>query len=139
MNKKIKKCLYCDKYKNIKEFRIGRCCCKECRNQQGKKRYVENSKFIYDYLKKHPCVDCGNANPVVLEFDHVFGNKKNTISDLWRKGYSVESIKKELEKCEIRCSNCHQIKTAKEMNSLKYIYYKKDLRKENKYAKRFHK
>lgn len=76
-----------------------------------KKTKVINKSFIYDYLSKHPCVDCGNSNPIVLEFDHVVGKKRATISDMLRQGYSLKSIQEEVAKCEVRCANCHRIIT----------------------------
>ena len=57
------------------------------------------------------CIDCGEKNPVVLDFDHVKGNKIMCISNMVRNSYSIETIKKEIKKCEIRCANCHRIVT----------------------------
>lgn len=58
------------------------------------------------YLEEHPCVDCEEADPVVLTFDHVRGEKLGTISDLLRKrGWEV--VVAEIKKCEVRCANCH--------------------------------
>ncbi len=37
----------------------------------NKKANVRNAQHIWDYLKRHPCVDCGEHDPVVLQFDHV--------------------------------------------------------------------
>jgi hypothetical protein len=66
--------------------------------------------FINNYLKGNPCVDCGEADTIVLEFDHVAGKDFN-ISDATRKGVSMKRLKDEIAKCEVRCANCHRKKT----------------------------
>lgn len=69
--------------------------------------------YINNYLKAHPCTDCGETDPIILEFDHVgeAGTKKFNISDATRRGYGMNKIKAEIEKCEVRCANCHRKKT----------------------------
>lgn len=69
-------------------------------------------KFVCEYLRTHPCVDCGETDPVVLEFDHVRGQKTNTVSRL--KNSSASAVKREIKKCVVRCANCHRRKTAKQ-------------------------
>jgi hypothetical protein len=66
--------------------------------------------YIKDYLKANPCVDCGEADPVILEFDHV-RDKDFNISDATRLGYGMPKLKAEIAKCEVRCANCHRKKT----------------------------
>ena len=78
----------------------------------------KNRRFILEYLKLHPGVDCGETDPVVLEFDHI-KNKKKIISDMVT-NHSLDKIKEELLKCEVRCANCHRRKTAKDYNWYKY-------------------
>lgn len=56
------------------------------------------------------CVDCGNTDIRVLEFDHT-GNKTMGVGTLVRGGWSLQRIKDEISNCEIRCKNCHVIKT----------------------------
>ena len=69
--------------------------------------------FISLYLSKHPCVDCGETDAAVLEFDHVRG-KNTDIATLIRDGATIERIQREIELCERRCANCHRKKTAKD-------------------------
>lgn len=70
-----------------------------------------NRKFVDDYLKLHSCVDCGNSDVRVLEFDHVRGKKETNVSNVIRNGWKLERLISEIEKCEIRCCNCHRIAT----------------------------
>ncbi len=69
-----------------------------------------NHQQLIEYLRAHPCVDCGETDIVVLEFDHV-GEKLGDVSTLANGGRSWERIKAEIEKCEVRCANCHRKKT----------------------------
>lgn len=72
-----------------------------------------NTFYILEYLKEHPCVDCGESDPVVLEFDHL-KEKVESVSNLAKQRASLEKLKNEIRKCEVRCANCHRRKTAKE-------------------------
>lgn len=85
-------------------------------NQRKLRR--RNAQFVWDYLLEHPCIECGNSNPIVLEFDHRNGKKseKYCISNLVRYGFSLENIKAEIKKCDVMCANCHKIRTAKQLN-----------------------
>ena len=67
--------------------------------------------YINNHLKANPCVDCGEADIIVLEFDHIGDDKHFSISDATRHGYSITKIKNEIAKCEVRCANCHRKKT----------------------------
>lgn len=79
--------------------------------------YVKRThSFIVEYLKVHPCVDCGESDIIVLEFDHVRGEKKFNISSVFHNGISLEKIKREIKKCEVRCANCHRKVTNKRGN-----------------------
>ena len=69
---------------------------------------------IYELLKSSACVDCDEKHPACLEFDHVRGEKKMAVSSLVKHGYSWKSIQAEIEKCEIRCANCHRKRTTQD-------------------------
>jgi hypothetical protein len=66
--------------------------------------------FIAAHLKANPCIDCGETNIIVLEFDHLHSKDFN-ISDATRKGVGIKKLKNEIAKCEVRCANCHRKKT----------------------------
>jgi len=61
----------------------------------------------------------GEANPTVLTFDHQ-RDKKYQISDILTR-YCLSTIKKEIDKCVVRCANCHLIKTSKDFGWYKNI------------------
>lgn len=73
-------------------------------------------EFLNVYLDNKVCNHCGDNRKVVLEFHHI-RNKEFNLADSIRK--SIPKIKKELEKCEILCANCHRIVTANERNYFK--------------------
>jgi hypothetical protein len=74
-------------------------------------------QFIASYFATHPCADCGECDPIVLTFDHVHGEKINDIANMVQAGLGLETIKAEIEKCEVRCFNCHAIRTHQQLKS----------------------
>jgi len=67
--------------------------------------------FLSRVKRLRGCIDCGESNPVVLDFDHVKGKKTSNLSDMANHSYSIKRMKEEIRKCEVRCSNCHRKKT----------------------------
>jgi hypothetical protein len=109
--------------------------CKECMNKKSKSNsnkkenktkklrnlhdiLLRNKQFVLDYLNEHPCIDCGESDPVVLEFDHK-ENKSFGISMIGSRTKSISTIQKEINKCDVRCGNCHRKKTAKDFGYFK--------------------
>jgi hypothetical protein len=71
-----------------------------------------NFNFVKRYLQMFgKCIDCNHKDIRVLEFDHVRGNKIKGVKDMCGNTSSIKSIKDEIRKCEVRCCNCHRIKT----------------------------
>ena len=59
------------------------------------------------------CIDCGYAaHAEALQFDHTRNDKKGNVSDLIRSDYSWATIVTEMNKCEVRCANCHAVRTS---------------------------
>lgn len=135
----MKKCCRCKKTKPVEEFNFKQKslglrakACKECTRLAIRKHYSKNrdyylekarqrnrkqrkivQEYVYKYLSTHPCTDCGENDPVVLEFDHKSG-KLDNIASLMKKNHALTKIKNEILKCEVRCANCHRRKTAEE-------------------------
>ncbi len=114
--------------------------CKDCHAeyrakhyQKNKQKYLDKSKvtnqeyekrfraFVFQYLSDHQCVNCGFSDIRALGFDHVKGKKRLDVSRM--KTYAIETIAREIAKCEIRCANCHRIITSKRRNDQRQRYY----------------
>lgn len=103
-------------YKNVEDRRAA----SKKHYLLNKKKYLERNKsyrqsihkFVRDIKEKSSCVDCNKNYPYyVMDFDHVdAGNKQNIISVLAATG-RIGALKKEIEKCEIVCANCHRERT----------------------------
>lgn len=85
------------------------------------KRRKELSQYVEAYLTAHPCVDCGESDPIVLQFDHVRGVKVNDIRGLRRIGVGLKALMDEITKCDVRCANCHQRKTTLEQRLRSFV------------------
>ena len=127
----IEKFSFINKSKGIRRHN-----CSSCRHKYETKRYDKNPeakqhfrdqqncaikkrraqlKSMVNEIKSSGCVDCGGIfHPVAMDFDHVRGTKKHTISWMVYHNTGWDKIQKEIDKCEIRCSNCHRIKTYEE-------------------------
>jgi hypothetical protein len=68
---------------------------------------------LAEYLVEHPCVDCGATDLRVLDFDHrdpAF--KRAGIGVMLAGGWTWQAMLTEIEKCDVRCANCHRIRTS---------------------------
>lgn len=76
---------------------------------------------VVAYLLEHPCVDCGEADPIVLDFDHRDPSEKvASVCHLLNKRRPWKAVKAEIEKCDVRCANCHRRKTATEAGHMRW-------------------
>lgn len=138
----MKTCTRCLKSKSLEEFaklarsKDGRSSwCKECFSENARLKFqndplererkrgnrnsfkTKNQEKVLAYLQSHPCVDCGTTDVRVLEFDHIDPtSKKFEISaKYWTLSWS--NLLVEIEKCEVRCANCHRIRTWEQRGS----------------------
>jgi hypothetical protein len=87
------------------------------RKTRNRTATVERSQeFLWNYLLDHPCIDCKNDDPRVLEFDHIDETTKvSNVVELMT--YSVQKIIEEIAKCVVRCANCHRIRTQEQFGT----------------------
>lgn len=135
MSHLYKQCTHCKESKLLKEFYFyqdkPKPWCKECTKAATRSRYnkdrpknaetirastekraARNKQFLVEYLSTRVCQDCGEVDSVVLEFDHVQGEKYKNISHIVCAGQALATLKAEIDKCEIVCANCHRRRTA---------------------------
>ena len=82
------------------------------RVQRSKRTARARAKaFIEEAKRNQPCADCGATfHPVAMHFDHVRGTKFKSICALVNEGKPIAVLEAEIEKCELRCANCHAVR-----------------------------
>ena len=77
------------------------------RTQRASHNFRERKRRLVRKLKKRGCYNCGEINPICLDFHHVDPEKKTyRISDPLCG--TEESIREEASKCILLCANCHR-------------------------------
>lgn len=127
-----KVCCKCRVLKPIEEFNfrnrsagVRHRYCRDCGKiftrshyQRNKRQYIDRSvraklkrREYLRQVKSRPCADCGVQYPYyVMDFDHREGEVK--IFEMNQVVYvPMGALKKEMEKCDIVCANCHRERT----------------------------
>jgi len=133
----LRKCGRCGELKPLAEFAWRRKArgqrhnyCRPCHSKYrrqhylaNRRRYIDRAKqratliaeewavYLIEYFRENPCVDCGETDPVVLEFDHLSDKVFNISKGL--RDRSRTSVLEEIAKCEVVCANCHRRRTAR--------------------------
>lgn len=135
----MKTCVRCQVEKPITEYRRYsrskdgyEAACKSCRRSYDNQSYRSNperrqaiqannratrkrlAQYVRDHLNQNPCVDCGQSDPDLLEFDHVRGTKVSDICKMVLSVVPFERLQAEIEKCDVRCLYCHRKRTIKQ-------------------------
>jgi hypothetical protein len=96
---------------------------RERRYRSQERHRQRNFLRVVAHLRAHPCVDCGESDLVVLDFDHLPGADKRF--DIARavtgSTRSWATIHAEILKCEVVCANCHRRRTARRANHRKHL------------------
>lgn len=147
MKEEGRRCGRCGLLKPLEEFAWRRRAkgqrhnyCRPCHAQYHREHYLANRKryidlaakraqavakeryaFLIEFFRSNPCSDCGEDDPVVLEFDHVGGEKAFNISKGIRDRSWVKLLD-EIAKCEVVCANCHRRRTARRAGHLRAAF-----------------
>lgn len=88
------------------------------KHYQKKKDYYKNKakeskgkvKEQFEELKKTlSCKTCGESHPATLDFHHKNPEEKEIIiSRAVGRNWGWNSLKKEIDKCDVLCANCHR-------------------------------
>ena len=130
----MKACCTCHEWKHLNAFHMrnrskdGRQArCKECFREQYRQdtdllrtaidaRLIrvraDNKRRLAEYLVSHPCVDCGETDIRVLDFDHLDSEQKRANVSKMLRSFSWRTIEVEISKCEVVCANCHRRRTS---------------------------
>jgi hypothetical protein len=114
--------------------------CRPCRSAYHREHYLANKQrygdqarerklalreertlYLISYFSEHPCADCGETDPIVLEFDHLDANAKSFNIGNALSYRNWESILREIEKCQVVCANCHRRRTSRRRGAMRTI------------------
>jgi hypothetical protein len=141
MNGSERRCSNCGQVKPLENFAGTpgikiETYCRPCRSAYGKDHYAANQqryidleakrkraraekrmRFLLNLFAANPCVDCGEDDPLVLEFDHL----RDKCFDIGRElpDRNWQSILTEIDKCDVVCANCHRRRTARRIGSVR--------------------
>ena len=84
---------------------------KEKSNARQKQKRNIIKEYIANYKQSKVCADCKESYPYwMMDFDHL-EDKVFTIARYYEYTLDLEKIKKEIEKCDVVCANCHRNRT----------------------------
>ena len=84
------------------------------RNKAAEKQRIAKRKktireWITQYKENLSCQKCGEDSAICLDFHHKDGQAKDfTLARARSWGWSIDRIRKEIEKCVVLCANCHR-------------------------------
>ncbi|HVS84664.1 MAG TPA: hypothetical protein VHD91_03445 [Gaiellaceae bacterium] len=84
----------------------------ERRRRQSKEQRRRLLEWHHELKASTPCADCGGRfHPEAMTWDHLPGSEKIAeVSLLIRAGKAIQA-RKEIEKCELVCANCHAVRS----------------------------
>lgn len=108
---------------SVKDARYRTTSCPE-RHARAKRRVMEKTlegrAAVREYLRAHGCIDCGESDPDVLEFDHRVRRNGDRGLTIGRFILNPRRLAEEMAACDVRCANCHRRRHAWERRAMTY-------------------
>jgi len=99
--------------------------CRECTKKAGKKHYQHNKQYYIDNVERNravlkewyvdykstlSCELCPENRAPCLDFHHIDSSTKEmSVAMAVNNNWSLGKLKKEIDKCQVVCKNCHAI------------------------------
>jgi predicted transcriptional regulator len=100
------RCAHCGETDPIKFYGKMRARCKTCHNVLG---YQSQCDKIFAYARSRGPIECSicayNKSFAAMEWHHRNPAEKDPS---WNRGWNIERLKIELDKCDLVCANCHR-------------------------------
>jgi hypothetical protein len=108
-----------NKEKELRQNKIWRRKNREHLRKYDKRRnlekYLEYKVIEFLFKGSEPCADCGKSYPTeCMEWDHCHGKRGKYVAQYFQSPYNCQ---REVEKCDLVCGNCHNIRTEKRRNT----------------------
>jgi L-lysine 2,3-aminomutase len=99
--------------KNVEKVRASRRLWYSRNSERAKEKVTarkrELDQWFAEYKKTLKCSLCPEDHPAALDFHHLDPSKKElSVTVAVSHGWSRERLLKEIEKCQVLCSNCHR-------------------------------
>ena len=97
---------------------------KKDRIQETKDRRAELQEWYTSYKATLHCKNCQEWRSECLQFHHRDPKQKLFNVGQWiRNGVSLQTLKAEIEKCDVLCANCHAVETQNQRYRKKGMRY----------------
>jgi len=107
-NKRHTKCKSCTKLYHNLHYKLNKDKYLKKGKESQDKLIKSNSDYVNNLKSKKGCSYCNEHDFACLDFHHIDPNTKKFSIARAITSYGLELILKEIQKCEIICSNCHR-------------------------------
>ena len=105
-------CSKCGEDKSAAHFRNRLTFCRKCEADVNTAKIIERRAILKALKQERGCTDCGyEEDGDVLEFDHLPQYEKSFTIGSAVSNKGIDTLLKEIEKCEVVCANCHRKRT----------------------------